>query len=93
MSLDEVTKGKSRWSDRTAYSVSGREFIHFHDPQEVDIRLTMVFQSQHGERLRADPRVGFRRNRSEWVTFSLQSAEDAEDALEWIRLARDANRR
>lgn len=91
--LPEVTQGKSRWSDWSAFSVAGREFVHFHGPHEVDIRLTTRLQSLHRARLREDARVGFRRNRSEWVTFSLQSAEDIEAALAWIRLARDANRR
>lgn len=91
--LEGVIKGKSRWSDRTAYTVAGREFVHFHGPDEMDIRLTTQLQSQHKGRLQADSRVGFRRNRSEWITFALRSAEDAGDALEWIRLARDANRR
>ena len=90
--LSGVTQGTSRWSDRTAYSVAGREFVHFHGPTEVDIRLTTHLQSQHKERLRGDGRVGFRRSRSEWITFSLRSAEDVGAALGWIRLARDANR-
>jgi hypothetical protein len=90
--LRGVTRGTSRWSDRVAYSVAGREFVHLHGPTEVDIRLTTQIQSQHRKRLRGDARVGFRRNRSGWITFSLRSAEDAEAALEWIRLARDANR-
>ena len=90
--LRGVTRGTSRWSDRVAYSVAGREFVHFHGLTEVDIRLTTQLQSRHKERLRGDARVGFRRNRSEWITFSLRSFEDVEAALEWIRLARDANR-
>lgn len=90
--LGDVTKGRSRWSNRNAYAVAGREFVHFHGPDEVDIRLTTGVQSQHKEGLRADPRIGFRRGRSEWITFSLRSVDDVDAALEWIRLARDANR-
>ncbi len=90
--LRDVSPRKSRWSDRKAYEVAGREFVHFHGPTEVDIRLTTQLQSHHKERLRGDVRVGFRRNRSEWITFSFRSSEDVEPALDWIRLARDANR-
>ncbi|MFQ5919310.1 MAG: luciferase family protein [Thermoplasmata archaeon] len=90
--LADVRRGKSRWSDRNAYSVAGREFVHFHSPDEVDIRLTTRLQSQNKKALGADARVTFRRNRSEWITFSLRSPEDVEAALQWIRLGRDANR-
>ena len=90
--LRDVSRRKSRWSGRNAYAVSGREFVHFHGPAEVDIRLTARLQSQQKEALRAETRVGLRRNRSEWITFSFRSPEDVEAALDWIRLARDANR-
>ncbi|MFQ5986976.1 MAG: luciferase family protein [Thermoplasmata archaeon] len=90
--LRDVIRGTSRWSDRKAYSVAGREFAHLHGPDEVDIRLTARLQSRHKGRLRGDERVGLRQNRSEWITFTLRSTEDVRDALEWIRMARDANR-
>lgn len=90
--LAGVEPRKSPWPNQRAYVVAGREFAHFHGRTEIDIRLTRGMQARHRERLRGDPRVGFRGGRSEWVTFALQEAEDVSVAFELIQLAWEANR-
>jgi hypothetical protein len=73
--------------------VEGREFVHFHSRQEVDIRLTSRVLGLDIKRVRGDARIRLRTARSDWVTYILATLDDAEFALQLIDLAWKANRR
>ena len=76
LGLPGVDAGKSRWGTEAAYFVDGKEFVHFHDPREIDIRLTRRLQKLGRRKLRQDSRIGFRKGNSEWITFSLTARRD-----------------
>ena len=88
-----VEVGKSRFGNRPAYFVDGVEFVHFHSPRELDVRLTRRFQRIGGPMLRADARIGFRKANSEWVTLTVAIDADLEFAREVVKMAWQANRR
>ena len=92
LSLTGVQRRKSRWGNHPAYFVDDREFVHFHSRREIDIRLTRRFQRLDGDKLRRDPRIGFRKGNSEWITFAVRTREDLEVALQLIKLACEGNR-
>ncbi len=87
LSLLGVEKRRSRWMDRDAYFIGGREFVHFHRNDEVDVRLTSGFQRKYASEIRNDPRVRFRRNPSQWVTIDYRTREDVDYAFKIVKLA------
>lgn len=69
----------------TEFSIRGLEFMHFHGPSYLDIRLSKTDQEQVLREGRAQehgyaPQAG-------WVTFIIRSEEDIPKAQEIIQLA------
>ncbi len=93
LALAGVESRKSKWGTQAAYSVDGREFVHFHDRREIDIRLTGRFQKLGRSKLKQDSRIGFREGNSEWITFSFSTQGDVEVAFQLIKLAWEGNRK
>ena len=93
LSLAGVERRESRWGKDPAYFVDGREFVHFHGRRELDIRLTKRLQGIGRSRLQQDSRIGFRKGRSEWITFTVGAEGDLEFALSLIKLAWEGNRK
>ncbi len=91
ISLPGVEKRRSRWMDTDAYFIGGREFVHFHRNDEVDVRLTSGFQRKYAIEIRNDPRVRFRRNPSQWVAIDYRTREDVDYAFRIVKLAAAAN--
>lgn len=91
-SLPGVEEKKSRWMNKKAYYVGSREFAHFHNNREIDVRLTRKLQTEHADRIRNDSRVKFRDRPSEWIALSLSRTEDVNYAFEMVKLALEANR-
>src|SRR3989441_12759584 len=58
--LAGVDSRKSKWGAHAAYFVDGREFVHFHDRREVDIRISVRFLKIGRSRLKQDSRIEFR---------------------------------
>ncbi len=85
-----VQAKKSRWMSSNAYYVGSREFAHFHNDGEIDVRLTRKVQRSMLA-LRNDTRAKFRERPSEWVTFSLRRTRDVDHAFEMVKLALEAN--
>lgn len=73
-----VRAGRSRWRGRVAYLLDEREVAHFHGSNEIDLRLTRDMIRERRAALRGDPRVGFRRGSSDWLTVKLRAPEDVE---------------
>ncbi len=92
LSLPGVQGKKSRWTSKDAYYVGSREFAHFHNEGEFDVRLTRKVQTEYVQSLRNDTRVKFRERPSEWVAISLHSPEDVNYAFEMVKLALKANK-
>jgi hypothetical protein len=84
-----VEIGKSRFGGLEAFFVEGREFAHFHGPNELDIRLTRRVQRVQRAQpsLLEDERVGFRERPSDWVTYRFENSEDCKCAEALLRLA------
>ncbi len=91
LSLPRVEKRRSRWMDTDAYFIGGREFVHFHRNDEVDVRLTSGFQRKYASEIRNDPRVRFRRNPSQWLAIDYRTREDVDYAFRIVKLAATAN--
>ncbi len=90
-SLPQVDKRKSKWSSNDAYSIKGREFVHFHGSNKIDIRLTKKLQKKFADMIKGDARVESRIRPSEWVMLTLLKTNDVEFAYHLIRLAHMAN--
>ncbi len=90
-SLAGVQRTKSRWSNETAYVIKGKEFAHFHGQNELDVRLTRVFQRKFGSRLEEDSRIRLRPRPSEWIAITLATKEDTDFAFELVKQAWSAN--
>ena len=80
--LPGVRRGRSRFGGRDAYLLDGREVAHFHESDEIDLRLTRDVIRERRAALRGDPRIGFRDGRSDWLTVRLRAPEDVEFAFE-----------
>jgi hypothetical protein len=89
-SLPGVLQTRSRWKHGIAYVVAGKEFAHFHGPNEIDVRLTKAVQREIGQSLK-DQRVKLRPRPSEWITISVRKEEDVAFALLMIKQAWRAN--
>jgi hypothetical protein len=81
----ELEPRPSQFHGERALWLAGREIVHMHGPDEIEIRLT------RGEAARRD-HVGFwqRTRSSDWVGLP---AADEELGVELARAAIDANRR
>jgi hypothetical protein len=83
--LPEVEQRPSQFHGEPAFWIDGREFVHTHGDQWIEIRLT-------GKLISAldDDRALRRSRTSDWVMVDSQHADLI---LELARLALDANRR
>jgi len=66
----------------------GKEFAHFHDDNELDIRLTRGIISSEGLAHPMDSRVHPNRSgNSHWIEVRLSKAADIEKLVHLVRLA------
>ena len=82
--LPRVSSGPHRFGG-VEFRVDGLEFMHFHGPTHLDIRLSKTDQTQvlaagKAERHLYAPEAG-------WVTLRIKSGEDIDEAKEVIQLA------
>ena len=76
----------------TAYCVRGREIAHFQDDNEMDIRLTRLYQRQLVKTLSGDFLVRLRPKPSEWVWVRFSTRRDMDFVIELVKQAVKANR-
>lgn len=86
-----VSAHPSQFGPVPAFWVDGKEFVHFHEEDLLDIRLTRKLISAKRKHLKKDPRVSLRN--SDWLTVQIQKADDIPFALEMVKEAAKANRR
>ena len=84
LTLPGVVEGKSRFSDRLAYTVGRKEFVHFHSATEVDIRLPRKHQRTLPPPLDAIARP---KPTSDWIPMPLGGPDDVETAFRLIQAA------
>ncbi|MGA8543457.1 MAG: luciferase family protein [Thermoplasmata archaeon] len=87
IALPGVRKGTSRFEGTTAYFLGSTEIAHLHGRREVDLRLTREIIHENRERLADDPRVVFRKSRSDWVALRIQGPADVEFVCGWFEQA------
>jgi hypothetical protein len=71
----------SRYGDKTALVLAGREIAHCEAPGVIDLRVTWTGWSQAQDSYAADPAVRRDPSRRDWIELHLSSAAD----LEWVR--------
>jgi hypothetical protein len=86
-----VIAKKSRFSARRAFYVGTREFLHFHGPREVDVRLTRKEIRARKGLFAADARVSMR-GTSDWIEVRFEDDEDVDFVISLARIAMGANR-
>ena len=79
LGLPNVKEGVSRYESRPAFLVNGREFAHFHNEEELDIRLP--FKAQKIRNASPNPYS------SKWLYFKVGTIEDARTVLRLIKQA------
>jgi Family of unknown function (DUF5519) len=84
--LSELEEAPSQWTGGPAFWLDGREVLHLHDPDLVEIRLTRKLIP----RALDDERVRQRSRYSDWVVLR---CDEVELAVELTWQAIDANRR
>ena len=83
--LSELEEGPSQWTGGSAFWLDGREIVHLHEPDLLEIRLTRKLIP----RALDDERVTQRSRYSDWIV--LRRAE-VELAVELTWQAVEANR-
>ncbi len=91
LSLEGVERRTSRWGHKVAYWTRNREFAHFHDETELDIRVTKNLEKGI-RKILADPRIRLRPRPSDWIRFEMRSLNDVEAAFKLVKLAWRNNR-
>lgn len=86
-----VEERRSRYADKPALCLHGREIAHCEAPGLVDLRITASGWRALPDALRADPRVVRDPKRRDWIELRLASECDAEELEPLIIAALTAN--
>lgn len=86
-----VEERRSRYADKAALWLHGREIAHCEAPGVVDLRITARGWRALPDRLRADPRIVRDPKRRDWIELRLASERDAEELTLLIAAALAAN--
>lgn len=91
--LDQLNleEKKSKFSANTALFFGKKEIAHFHQGNELDLRLTKA-EIKKGQWLaKSDPRLSQERKGSEWVQVRFRKEEDLSFILQLTAIAIKAN--
>jgi hypothetical protein len=92
--IPHVVVEPSQFGGEPAFWAHGREILHFHDDDVVDLRLTRGEIRDRRADLRADPRVDLRASTSsDWVEIRFSRPADVEFVVDLARVAATANNR
>ncbi len=83
---------RSRWGDKPALVLAGREIAHSETPGTVDLRITGSRWREVRADWSDDVRVAAPPGRRDWIELSLQSSDDVAEVASLLRAAVDANR-
>jgi hypothetical protein len=79
---------RSKFADKPAYFVDGKEVLHFHGDAAVDLRLGKKEIRARREAFKKDPRVVLRASSSaDWVEVLVESKKDVAFVIELVRIA------
>jgi len=88
-----VQERRSRFADKPALWLDGREIAHLEAPGIIDLRITQAGWSAVKEDFRADPAVRRDSSRRDWLELHVRSAADVERLSPLLAAAITANRR
>jgi Family of unknown function (DUF5519) len=89
--LGPVQESRSRYADKPALVLDGREIAHLEAPGVVDLRITSAGWSQARDRYAGDPDVRRDPSRRDWLELVLRSAADVPRLSDLLTIAVDAN--
>lgn len=89
---ESVEERKSKFADRSALFLTGREFFHLDGPGLADVRIGRRTIRSRIDDLRSDPNVELRTGASDWIQVRFASRKDAARVLEWAKVALDAGK-
>lgn len=84
---------RSRYGDKPALFVDGREIAHLEAPGVIDLRVTHLGWSQAKETYRDDPLVRRDPGRRDWIELHPTSAADVDHLAGLLTIAVAGNRR
>jgi hypothetical protein len=90
--LPGVLEDRSKFADKPAFWVNGKEIAHFDDDLVIDVRLTApVIRSRRSE-LRERPEITLRRSSSaDWLEVRIDNPEAERFAVELVAEAARAH--
>ncbi len=91
--LAAVQERRSRFADKPALWLDGREIAHLEAPGVVDLRITRSGWSEVGDCFRDDPAVSREPARRDWLELHLESAMEIARLAPLIATAVASNRR
>ncbi|MGJ8654918.1 MAG: luciferase family protein [Akkermansiaceae bacterium] len=84
--LADVDVGLWKDTDLMCVFYRGKEFAHFHDHEEIDVRLSQKFIKQEGIRPLVDSPYHLKRSKnSRWVQMRFQTVEEVDDLVVLIQ--------
>jgi Luciferase len=90
-SIAPVAEGRSRYGDKPALSIAGREIAHREAAGVIDLRITRTGWSQAREGYATDPAVRRDPSRRDWIELHLRFAADLERISGLLAIALAAN--
>jgi hypothetical protein len=91
LSIAPATERRSRYGDKPALWIGGREVAHREAEGVIDLRITRTGWSQVQESYATDPAVRRDPSRPDWIELHLRSAPDLERVRELLVIAMAAN--
>ena len=86
-----VAEGRSRYGDKPALVLSGREIAHLEAPGVIDLRITREGWSQARQQYGNDAAVHRDPARRDWIELHLGSTADLSRLGDLLRIAAAAN--
>jgi hypothetical protein len=78
---------RSRFGDKPAIYIAGREVAHLEAPRIIDLRITRQGWSRVESEFRSDPAVCRDRARRDWIELRPRSPEDLERLASLLAVA------
>lgn len=91
LSIAPVVEGHSRYGDKPALSIAGREIAHREAAGVIDLRITRAGWSQAHGSYGTDPAVRRDPSRRDWIELHVRSAADLERLSGLLAIAVTAN--
>jgi hypothetical protein len=91
--LGPVQERRSRYADKPALFLDGREIAHLEAPGVIDLRITGAGWMQAKDRYHEDPAVSRELSRRDWLELVLQSAAELDRLTDLLTVAVAANLR